>query len=374
MLSIAARINPGDNLLALKIRLRNRMLRRLSGRDDHSLIKDRPGFSTLSSNAWFGEEIVFEMQGLLDRNATINTLQEHFAKFECRGSTQERQALLSGLDIIARAVRYQGQFEEAERRYVEIMQDFPKDARPARFMASYLEVLCERGSWQRAMDMLELEFDSRSKLPGRRLEIVRGHIHLASALWEFYRSGSLSQHSLGSLQSAKSIYQHHRTNLQRIAGKSKTSKANHFLACAGFAMAEHVLGFHYWKSQEPIWEEFVWSAFDSWQEAQIVAVNSWKESGYSETITLYSQSVLLYLLKNPEADSLRAVAQRKFRITGRQFWCVAQGTVWFQILERFETSQGQTPFSKITLTSTFKHIETTRCMLAKINSQPVNNI
>ncbi|KAF3768468.1 hypothetical protein M406DRAFT_71472 [Cryphonectria parasitica EP155] len=144
MLRYAAHLNPGDPSRTMKIRLRTRMLNKLSLKEDISTDNASLRHSNQHLNAVFGEEIIFEMQGLLEQRVPIKTLEDYFKSFvPLEHSEQEEQILLQGQEILARATRFEGLFDQANTRYIQIMSTYSRNIIPQRFVASYIEILCE---------------------------------------------------------------------------------------------------------------------------------------------------------------------------------------------------------------------------------------
>lgn len=213
-------------------------------------------------------------------------------------------------------------------------------------MASYVEVLCECGLLISAQGVLDSEFDSQLTLPGRRLELVRGHVYLMGALHFFVNCGRLDEKNERSILEAKAIYTHHRKTLSpsELNTITKTNKASLYLACSGLAMAEHVMGLA--KVEQPgistsVRSDHLSAARTHWQEAHKIAKESWTELEYSKAITLYSMSEVAYELGLDEYRSLREDARRQLSAVGLRFWSVGQGTVWPRILAQRSQSQGR---------------------------------
>lgn len=345
MLKAAAGLSTGDTLLNHKLETRIRMLYRLMRRDDtpfeilnSHLLTDNP-----RSNAQFGEQIVFEMQVLVDQRKCVEVLEKHFAKFKLSDpkSTQERQVLLRGEEIITKAMRFRGDLEEAKERYVELMSQFPKESRPARFMASYAELLCDLGQPEKALEVLGTEFAFRAKAVGRRLEMAVSQAHLTVGLWDFKRK-EFTDESRKSLEVARARFSSTMTSLERegLHRLCQTNRGHYFVACAGLAMIEHISALDLVQggavSHCVSAGEQLRKALQAWQtayDAHEAAKASWSGQGYSEVVILFSKSQLLSHLKDPSAEEIMDLARRKHFETGWHYHVVAHGTVWPEIMD-----------------------------------------
>lgn len=344
MLKIASGLSTGDTVLNHKLKMRTRMLYRLLGRDDtpFEILNSQLLINNPRSNAQFGEQIVFEMQVLVDQRACVEDLEKHFAKFKRSHpmSTQERQVSLRGQEIIIKALRFQGHLRQAEKRYVELMSQSPKDSIPERFMASFAELLCDLGESERALGILGSEFDFRDKAVGRRLEMAVSQAHLTAGLWDFERK-RFDDDSARSLKAAGARFRSTITSFEceGIRRLCQTNRGHYFVACAGLAMIEHISALLLIQQGaiSHCVEEQLRTALQAWHtacSAHEAAKASWSRPGYSEVVILFSQSQLLYHLKHPSAKEVKDLAVQKYIDIGRHFHVVAHGTVWLQILNR----------------------------------------
>lgn len=345
VLKTAAGLSTGDTVLNHKLEMRIRMLYRLKRREvkPFEILNSHLLINSPRSNAQFGEQIVFEMQVLLDQRACAVDLEKHFAKFKPwhPKSTQERQVSVRGEEIIVKAMRFQGHLKEAEKRYVKLIHENPKGAMSARSVASYAELLCDLGYSDRALQILNSEFDFRAKAVGRRLEMAVSQAHLTAGLWDFERR-QFTDESRKSLKVAGDRFRSTMTSLEHegLHRLCQTNRGHYFVACAGLAMIEHISALILLQERavphRVSVEEQLRTALQAWHaayDAHEAAKASWSGEGYSEVVILFSKSQLLHHLKDPSATEIMDLARRKYKITGRHFHVVAHGTVWLQILD-----------------------------------------
>lgn len=281
--------------------------------------------------------LAFELQGLVERRAPLDELNNHVARFKPFGheaSTQERQVLLRAKEVVVKAMQFEGKFDSAEKSYIQLMDCYPLDSRPARFMASYTETLCEKDESQRALRILGQEFEYRQKGAGRRLELSLAHAHLTKAVWQFLHLLQLDQESTFSLNEAQTRYKSILGHLKEAGStSSRNNKESYVMVCTGLAMVAHTRAVDQVQRGEKS-TNCLRRANSDWQHAQAAARDCWPP-GYSEMLTLYIRSELAYLLEDVEADNLGELARQLYYKTGRQFYFVAHGTVWLELLERW---------------------------------------
>ncbi|KAH8754629.1 hypothetical protein F5883DRAFT_185248 [Diaporthe sp. PMI_573] len=345
MLKIASGLSTGDTVTSHKLGMRIRMLYRLLRRNDTpvEVLDPHLFINNPRSNAQYGEQIILEMQVLLDQRASIGDIEENFAKFipGHPKSTQERQVSLRGEEIIIKAMRFQGRLEDAKERYVELMTQYRKDSIPARFTASFAELLCDLGDTQRALHILGSEFDYRNKGAGRRLEMAVSQAHLTKGLWDFARE-KFGEESRSSLNLARARF---RSTINSLEGEGlhrlcQTNRGHYFVACAGLAMIEHISALILIREGAiphcASVEKQLKTALQAWHTAHFAheaARASWSGQGYSEVVILFSKSQLLHHLRDPGAKQVMDLAKQKHIQIGRHFHVVAHGTVWLQILK-----------------------------------------
>lgn len=347
VLNVAASIDTGDPILVQKLGLRTRMLHKLLGKDvsSNQSYQSLPTPVNQRCNALIGEQIVFEMKALVERGTSPEDLERMFERFQPLPSTQERQVLLWGQECIAKGMRFRGRFKEAKDKYAKLMQDYQylrytRNAPPDRVIASFAEISCEIGRSDIALCFLS----SQERAAGPRLEIAFAHAHLTKALWHFYANSDLDQDCKDALNQAEVLYKKIQdSQSQHITGLSSSEKETYFVACAGLAIRAHILAmdlaFSYPEdSRGPSADA---NAFSAWARAQEAARAYCPEPGYSEMLALYSQSELAYRLCRDDAGALAETSRRIYYKTGRQYFYVAHGTVWLEILEKSVQKSGR---------------------------------
>jgi hypothetical protein len=249
------------------------------------------------------------MQVLVDQKASIEDIGKHFANFK-RGipSAQERQVSLRGEEIIIKAMRFRGQLKPAKERYIKLMGQNRGGSMPARFMASYIELLCDLGDPKRALEFLASKFDFRNKVMGRRLEMAVSQAHLSAGLWDFVRE-KFDDNSRKSMEAARVSFRSTMASIKRegLPRLCQTNRGHYFVASAGLAMIEHISALMLIKCGAASAEEQLRTALQAWHTAY---------------------------LKDPAAKEIMDLARRKYIQTGQHFHVVAHGTVWPEILKR----------------------------------------
>jgi hypothetical protein len=286
-----------------------------------------------------GERIVSELRDLLEQNASFEQMQRQLERWETLGlqeSTHGRQIWLQCNTIIAKALRFRGEFQKAVALYGSLLAQYPRsNCQPNhRLLVSYSEALCEVGASARAFEVLRVESALCPATAGIRLEMAVAHTYLMRALWNYHASDRLLFADETFLIEAQHRYLHYKRRFEREGiVVCTTDKYNYFAVCAGLAMIQHV-------SAADV-EEKKKIALEAWKYAQKAAQDIWQEPGYSEMITLYSQSELAYSLGYSNAGNLAKIARQINFQTGRQFHFVGHGTIWLDILDRQAQQSGR---------------------------------
>lgn len=323
-----------DVLLSQKLDLRARMLSKLKfGVDfaDQAYHYERTNGNTDPRlNGYLGERIILEAKFLLDKDAPLDKLREclHALHHRHFPSKQERYNQFQGQCILARALRNKGQFSEAYDLYQQLLTDwkeygfaFPNDA-----MASYAEVICEISNPRQAIDILRNESTPtlRSIGAGSRIQLALGHAHLMSALHSFRDCENIDRFQAYEAECVFTGYKASRS-LQNVADLTTTMKYHYYIACAGHAMARHLVTFDTASGQRL--PEHLTQAVSLWEETQKAAEGCWPEPGFAELMVTLSLGDLTSILGYANTEELRDKAVRLSKRTGRQYHFTAQGTI-----------------------------------------------
>lgn len=336
MLQIAKKFELTDQGAARRLNLRSRMVRRLAG-EEVDLQDTPPPEAPLScrENAEFGEQVVFEMKLLVDRETSTEKVQQCLHKFRPldhdQVSFQERCVLVEGQDVLARALRNAGRFADADalqKRIATYVSAEWKGLISPEVLANQAETLCELGDSGAAFRKLEGEV--RCHPIGSRIELALAHVWLMKALWEYMTHQRLNHEAL---REAEDLYARYAEvwQLRRTTGLTSTDKENYYLACAGIAMIQHTSTFNFGDSDVLMLKPKLVKARESWKIAREAALQC-SLADFAVMVTLYSESEIAYRLRLSDADGLNVSARQMFHRTGRSYYFIAQGTLWLDIL------------------------------------------
>ena len=287
------------------------------------------------TNAWLGQLTLSAAQALIDKSACTKDVATALKMFQpldpLRPSHQESLVLLDGKFLVAKSLRFEGQFKEAEESFQQVLAF---GSRISWKVTSHLgEVQSERGFCEKAIRMLEDDIAELEKYQplengsGKRLRLALANCHLMNLLWTWKRGCQPpTPESIG-------LVLRHFQSLDHTSPPGKPAsfmvKHNQFVVRSGLAIVHHI-GNNF---QE---------ALVAWEEAEQVARTLCEQPGYAAMITLYSRSQIAYQLGVEEAADLNCRARELWEVVGRrQFYFTGLGSIWPDVLGWFEEKAGR---------------------------------
>lgn len=353
MMEIATRICSRNYLSIQRVELRTRMFQRLRSplAEPIEINSSKPPTNP-RENGHFGEQVVFELKLLRDQGQSTDKMIETFAKFQffrSRPSSQEQRVNVEGQGVIARAFKNKGDWATSAAWYDRIFSEsLSAGSSPSHeVVASWAEVLCEQQQPARALQILGEEVGFYRHAAGAKLQLATAHASLMQALLAFHTRHELDENAIAE---ATSLFCRYQAPLRAQDPTHLTiiNKTNYYVACAGTAMILHTSSFFpdrgsYGSQGE---REKMQKACEAWEATKSSAAQCWPTPGYAHMIALYSQCELAHRIGNREdARRLRNEAEIIFRDTGRQYYFLAQGTIWPDILGQQARRNGWLPLS-----------------------------
>ncbi|KFA80735.1 hypothetical protein S40288_11671 [Stachybotrys chartarum IBT 40288] len=290
--------------------------------------------SDARSNAWAGQFVLTEMQRLIDVSAPTELVRTTFDRFipllKHRPSDQEQVVILKGKFLVAKSLRFEGNFEEAEQCLHELLFAANKSRISWKVSPHFAEIRSERGFYESAIEMLLSDIAEYSKFQplkcttGTRLLIALANAYLLGLLWTWMRE----RQSPGKDSVKEVIQRFQLLEVDCMTSQGFMAKHNLFVVRSGVAIVHHIAG----NFQE---------ADAAWKSAQQAAEALCKKPGYAAMIVLYSRSQIAYHLQSEEAQSLNDEAKRLWQEVGRQFYFTGLGTIWPEILGDIEEEKGR---------------------------------
>ncbi len=320
-----------DPALLLRLKARRSALSRLF----HS--KHQLGAITMATtvdqrtNAWLGEIPLFLAQTLLDKSAPTDNVQAEINRFQpvrpASPSFQEKIVLLKGRFLVARSLRFNGEFQKALGLLYELLHSTTRLRIAQKIVPHYAETLCEVGLSEQALHLLKHNESSQPHYGNqKRWALALANCHLMAVLW-----GWINDHrqldpravmdTVSMFQELKSVLPEKPTGL--------LSQQHKFLVYCGLAMAYRI-------------GNSLHEAYRAWKDAVDYGNSIWPETGYAAIITTYSQSEVALCLKMEGGQELRAEAQALWEAVGRRhFIFLGLGSVWPDILFKLEAQAGR---------------------------------
>jgi hypothetical protein len=340
-----------DVLLSARVSLRKRELLRIFpdlqfdgiGDDKEDLTSD-----DAASNAFLGEKMLLEVQGLIDRDKLTLAWSKLGA---WQPLVPERPSILEASvdkrrDLFkAITCRFSGQFVAARNLLVTLL-DCPSGSVAPYAFSHLVAVYCELNQISDAKFLLDLEqrdkrypsWAGRGK--GRRLDVAAAGVHLMEGLWAM-KSQSLTE-AQSCLNLAKVRYQELREIYQSLSNPGLGASVNYFSVLAGLAVTDHLQC----KLQvDPMDDQQLEAILSSWGSAWSLAEKcrlkfGWDPS-FTQTIILYARShIKLKQGKVAEMFALFKEARDGYWRTGRQTYWTGLGTLFFFILEDMNEHDG----------------------------------
>lgn len=346
-------------VLASKLRLRRRALARLypkSFRMEKDPSNDPPPLTeNPSSNAHYGEMILFQAQLLIDQDQLPDALVvlRNFQPLVSLDPSMEESRVLQNITLLRQkihhfagdfktAIYYFEKTKECDVIFKQIIPNLTTDA-----VATY----CELGQTQQTWEILPLADYSGMAWQelgksGRGLSFAAAGVHLTSG-FELLRGYKLDD-SLSVFRKAKVIYK----NLLTVYDTSSNHPSlvmitRQFSASVSLAMIGHVEckfgGANDWATVLSSWQstlqivERLKEVFD-------------KDQLFLEMIIKYSMSNVLGCLgKQLEARKMCLESRSLYERTGRSFYFVALGSKWFDLVGDWNEAIGLERISELRL-------------------------
>lgn len=295
-----------------------------------------PGIDT-RTNAWLGQFRLHQAQVLIDRGASTDVVSTELSHIRLLDSTrpshQERTVLLESKFLIAKSLRFEGKFNQALPWFDYVLQEaYRYGSRISWRVAPHIaETQSEVGSCQKAIDLVHTtiqdftEYNSMDRGNGKRLRLALANCHLMRLLWSSAQGMEPDAEAL-----RQTLDKFRLLATQFNSGTGLLSKHNKFVVYCGLAMTYDI-------------GDNVKDSYSAWKEAADFAKSFWKEPGYAEMITTYSQSVAAFRLGRDDAEALSDKARELWGlINGRRgFYFTALGSIWPNVLLMFERRRGR---------------------------------
>jgi tetratricopeptide (TPR) repeat protein len=385
---IEARLS--DSLLSAKLRFRRRVLSRLDGQQiehDHT----ERGPSDGSWNAYKGEVILFNVQCSMDhddlpyawqllKSFTLPghrvlphawRLSKDFISFpdpclfpeeipylwpvlenvtlsaKACSSPEEYRILQRYILFALRICRFAGDFRSAKVFLLQLDELYKKKKMFKKLRPDYVSehtmVLCELDEI-RPEGLLGIEtlLDPNwqgLESKGRRVSLTTAAIYLMNGLMSV-KSQKLDE-ALPYLHKAKLIYANLVDYYLSIPSPRIGAKIRHLAASAGVSMIAHL---QCRLTGSVRWED----ALSYWQTTLAIVRKDYQEAGFIQMIVSYAMGDIKFCLgMSAEADKLFSEARSLYRKTGRQFYIVGLGSVFFDLIGDWASRDGRSRLDEL---------------------------
>ena len=286
------------------------------------------------TNCYLGELVLFNAQKLIssDPKKTLRVLNEFKPLNETSPSSRE-QGIMGLINLTkAKALRYLGRFDEANDLFDTLVEGSTASAWVLPRIDSHrAAVYCELTLTAKAMTSVNYALSSTECTEHddkhRSSRLALAGIFLMEGLWHRHKTRRSDERSHAWLQKAKSIYHELQRAYDDSSSHGRVAKLGQYSTLAGLGMIAHL---------ENEVEE--WSSY--FRDAAAIA-ESYGGSQFIQLLKFYGQAGHLRRSRDfRKSEHIMTAARELFKVTGRQYFLLGGGSVYFDIVGDLLENEG----------------------------------